>query len=86
MKSAFGSVVWAAIDPESWVYIVQDGFEVRVEVTGATVTPAQLTDAQWTRMFPPGTTVTFKHSPWANLAIALVPKTYEVWNFVCGLQ
>ncbi|KIM49936.1 hypothetical protein M413DRAFT_439056 [Hebeloma cylindrosporum] len=34
MKSASGSVVWATIDPESWLEIVEDGCEVRVEITG----------------------------------------------------
>jgi len=32
MKSVQGYVVWAVIDVASWVEVVQDGDEVRVEV------------------------------------------------------
>jgi hypothetical protein len=81
MKSVLGYVVWAAIDPASWVDIVQDGGEVRVEVIGA-VQAKQLSQAQWTESFLPGATLTFRYEVDGrdSLATTLVPKTYEVWT------
>lgn len=80
MRSVLGYVVWAAIDAASWVDVVQDGGEVRVEVTGG-VQATQLSQAQWTESFLPGATLTFRYksgaSGSATLATTLVPKTYE---------
>jgi hypothetical protein len=83
MKSVLGYVVWAAIDVASWVDVVQDGGEVRVEVIGG-VQATQLShwQAQWTESFLPGATLTFRYEVdgRATLATTLVPKTYEVWS------
>jgi len=83
MKSVLGYVVWAAIDVASWVDVVQDGGEVRVEVIGG-VQAMRLSQAQWTESFLPGATLTFRyevgHGGSATLATTLVPKTYEVWS------
>jgi len=80
MKSVLGPVVWATIDPPSWVDVVQDGGEVRLNLTG-TGNATQSTQAQWTESFFPGATVTFRYEGDGSLATTLVPKTYEVWNF-----
>jgi len=83
MKSALGYVVWAAIDPTSWVDVVENGSEVRVEVAGV-VTATQLSPAQWTESFLPDTTLTFRYEVDGKpvFATTLFPKTYEVWNYV----
>jgi hypothetical protein len=80
MKSALGPIIWATIDPPSWVDVVEDGGEVRLEITG-TGNATQSTQAQWTESFLPGATVTFRYERDGSLATTLVPKTYEVWNF-----
>ena len=81
MKSVLGYVVWAAIDIASWVDVVQDEGEVRVEVIGG-VQATQLSQAQWTESFLPSATLTFRYEVdgRATLAATLVPKTYEVWS------
>jgi len=84
MKSALGYVVWAAIDPASWMNVVQDGGEVHVDVT-RTITAKQLSEAEWNESFLPGTTLTFRFKTGFGggqviLATTLVPKTYEVRN------
>lgn len=77
MKSVLGPVVWAMIDAPSWVDVVQDGGEVRLELTGIgnATQPAQ---TQWTESFFPGAIVTFRYERDGSLATTLVPKTYEV--------
>jgi len=79
MKSVLGYVVWAAIDATSWVDIVQDEAEVRVEVIGG-VQATRLSQAQWTESFLPSATLTFRYEVdgRATLATTLIPKTYEV--------
>lgn len=81
MKSVLGYVVWAAIDVASWVDVVQDEGEVRVEVIGG-IQATQLSQAQWTESFLPDATLTFRYEVdgRATLATTLVPKTYEVWS------
>ena len=60
MKSVLGYVVWAAIDVASWVDVVQDEGEVRVEVIGG-IQATQLSQAQWTESFLPDATLTFRY-------------------------
>ena len=79
MKSVLGYVVWATVDVASWVDVVQDGGEVRVEVIGG-AQATQLSQAQWTESFLPGATLTFRCEVdgSAKKATTLMPKTYEV--------
>jgi len=76
MKSALGPVVWATIDPLSWVDVVQDGGSVWLELTGT----VQSTQAQWTESLFPDVTETFRYERDGSPTTTLVPKTYEMWK------